>query len=520
MKSIQSLRIPKTAALAVAALTAMVAIPAAAQDHIDTPEAQYEDPYPARPSADHVWEEGCVRPDGDVIEGFWRQEQEEGFFWQDAGYAEDGAWVDYDFVPEEVAPDGYSWEPGCRGNDGVWQLGFWRAAEREGFRWSSGSYEDGGYVSPQWDPREEPRADARQRTAEQYTYEPGYRAETGYWIPGFRRRHARPGYAWAAPYWNGHTYISGFWRPHRVRTGMVWVRGHVGPYGYWVDGCWRPTIRTGYAWTAGYYVAGTYVWGFWRPTIRRAGHVWVAGYGWGGMWSPGHWRVSARVGHFWMPGYYGHGRYVAGYWGVGSAPSYGHAHYSLYSMHVHRSHYHGYHVAHSRPHHGPHYQMSASRVWHRSAVHHVRYAAQQRPHNAGPAPYRQRRQAAAPATPRLPIRSTNAGHVRSVRYDVTRRPSRGPAANHARPTRNPAFRGSERNPQAATRRGALATLPSRPSRPQATRPSRPSRPQATPPSRPSRPQATRPSQPSRPQATRPSQPSRPQATRPRRPSQR
>ena len=122
------------------------------QEHEDSDEFEFEDI--ARPDGNYVWEQGAVRPDGEVVEGFWREAAKSGYDWQSAGWDENGNWVDYDFLPEESAPAGMDWSSGYRGNDGLWKMGFWRQDTRDGFEWRDGGYAEGEHVAPQWEPTE------------------------------------------------------------------------------------------------------------------------------------------------------------------------------------------------------------------------------------------------------------------------------------------------------------------------------------------------------------------------------
>ena len=233
-------------------LILLISLPALAHDD-EQPDSQpnVQSPYPSAPGDNYTWEEGCIRPDGQVVEGFWREADVDGYDWQQAGWDKEGNWVDYDYVPVESSPQNYRWVAGHRGKDGVWVMGFWRRSNRDKHTWSDGYYEDEEYVAPHWEPTE---------VEDNYIYERGYRASTGYWIPGFRRPRLRVGYRWASGYWDGPEYVRGYWRPSIRRAGYSYTPGHIGVDGYWVDGFWRPRSRVGYAWTSGYYVADTYVW--------------------------------------------------------------------------------------------------------------------------------------------------------------------------------------------------------------------------------------------------------------------
>jgi len=471
--------------------------------------------YPAAPGTGYRWEDGVVRPDGSVIDGFWRKTSEPGYLWQDSGYDAQSNWIDYGWVPLEGAPENYTWVTGYRGSDATWKMGYWRAEERAGHDWAGGYYEDDEYVSPQWLPEE---------VNSEELYVPGYRATTGYWIPGFRRQRTRMGYQWVNAYWDNGMYVPGYWQPTRRRTSYRWIPGHVGVDGYWVYGTWQPTARRGYSWVDGYYVADVYVWGFWRPINRRAGYHWVVGSPSGGIWRNGYWRRSRRTGFLWVPGYHQNGAYISGYWhpGHGPKPSI-HRHYNRTRS---RMRYHRHHVKTAHAHRGPHFRRNKSAMWQKSAVYRPRYAkaSSKRRAERTKAPTRYRANAKRPLVKRTVIRSNKAGkRLSKVRVKGAQRPSVRPTSRGRRPTRNPAFVRPQRSKRPAVRRATnppiRRTRPAGPSgakRPSVTpRRVQPSRPSVTPRRvQPSRPSVTpRRVQPSRPSVTpRRAQPSRPSVT--------
>jgi hypothetical protein len=258
---------------------------------------------------------------------------------------------------------------------------------------------------------------------------PGYRATTGYWIPGFRRSRHRTGYAWITGYWDSGIWVSGFWRPTMSRTGYSYSPGHVGLDGYWVSGFWRRGARSGYMWVDGYYVGDSFVWGFWRPVRVRSGYTWIVGYRNSGVWYSGRWRRSVRAGYYWMPGRYNRGVYVAGTWYRGRAPGLKHVRYAAYRRHLHRMRYHTHHVMYQKAHRGPHYRMSRSKLWKKSAIHRARYNTamiKRRDTRASSRPYLSRNLRRARSQKRIvrnklsTIQSRRAGRRVSIKRNVKR----------------------------------------------------------------------------------------------------
>ena len=100
---------------------------------------------------------------------------------------------------------------------------------------------------------------------------------------------------------------------------LVWVPGHPGPRGRWVDGYCRrvgPAPREGWVYVSGYWNGRLWVTGFWRPSIRVGFHwvdaqvnerdEYVAGY-----WEPD---GPAPEGMIWRPGYWDGARWVEPGW--------------------------------------------------------------------------------------------------------------------------------------------------------------------------------------------------------------
>lgn len=137
-------------------------------------------------------------------------------------------------------------------------------------------------------------------------------------VPGFWRLRERLGFTWVVGFWEGDSYIPGYWKPLKHKGSQwAWVPGHW--WGkHWIEGKWRPVRRTGYSWVPGHWTrGGEWNEGFWRPAkALKPNTVWVPGY-WGPNddWKEGYWRPEHRDGYVWIGGYYnGQGLWVAGQW--------------------------------------------------------------------------------------------------------------------------------------------------------------------------------------------------------------
>ena len=99
------------------------------------------------------------------------------------------------------------------------------------------------------------------------------------------------------------------------KLGRVWVEGHYGADGEWIEGYWRDSEREGFQWVEPYEDDEGAVEGHWEPLEARDGYV----YEWGnrdedGAYAPGFWREEALDGYDWEEGYYDNGAWVNGYW--------------------------------------------------------------------------------------------------------------------------------------------------------------------------------------------------------------
>lgn len=119
-------------------------------------------------------------------------------------------------------------------------------------------------------------------------------------------------------WWVQNRYVEGYYRPQQRSDGdWVWVEGSYLEDGTYVWGYWMPTAPgpEGYLWEPGFYDGETYVDGFWRPRYRR-GFGWVSAYyDDDGIFHAGYWMpMDAESGYTWVPGWFDGNEWVAGYW--------------------------------------------------------------------------------------------------------------------------------------------------------------------------------------------------------------
>ncbi|MEN0065008.1 MAG: hypothetical protein AAGA48_22885 [Myxococcota bacterium] len=150
-----------------------------------------------------------------------------------------------------------------------------------------------------------------------WAWVPGYYAY-GFWNPGFWRpvRTAPVGYSFVPGWWEGDVYVEGYNRVSQ-RADWEWVDGRYLDDGTYVRGHWTPTsvAPEGYTWEAGFWDGETYVDGFWRPEYRP-GFVWVSAfYDEDGIFHGGYWLPqNERPGEEWIPGWFDGTDWVEGYW--------------------------------------------------------------------------------------------------------------------------------------------------------------------------------------------------------------
>lgn len=150
-----------------------------------------------------------------------------------------------------------------------------------------------------------------------WTWVPGFYS-WGYWHPGFWRpvRTAPVGYTYVPGWWEDDVYVEGYYRTE-ARAEWQWVEGYYLDDGSYVRGHWIPTgdAPEGYVWEPGFWDGETYVDGFWRPEYR-VGYVWVSAfYDQDGIFHGGYWLpTEERSGQEWIPGWFDGSDWVEGYW--------------------------------------------------------------------------------------------------------------------------------------------------------------------------------------------------------------
>ena len=156
-----------------------------------------------------------------------------------------------------------------------------------------------------------------------WTWVPGYWSY-GYWHPGYWRPLAPPPvrqgvtYVYVPGWWQGDIYVDGYWRPTMRTDGdWVWVDGYYLEDGTYVSGHWRPAGHgpEGYVWVPGFFDGETWVGGFWRPEYYP-GYVWVSGgFDEDGVFHAGYWEpIDDNPGHVWVPGWFDGTQWIQGYW--------------------------------------------------------------------------------------------------------------------------------------------------------------------------------------------------------------
>ena len=192
----------------------------------------------------------------------------------------------------------------------------WVPPRRDGWVWVAGYWSYGNWHPGFWRPvGPPPRA--------HYVYVPGWWDQDVY-VEGYYRAESRPEWEWVEGYYLSEgTYVQGHWRPTRTAPeGYTWEPGFWDGESY-VDGFWRPEFREGYRWISSYYDAdGIFHSGFWEPLANEFGFTWIPGWFDGNSWVDGYW---VRDGEFeaedvqsWQPEEgWNDGWEVGGGWGDG-----------------------------------------------------------------------------------------------------------------------------------------------------------------------------------------------------------
>jgi hypothetical protein len=168
-----------------------------------------------------------------------------------------------------------------------WQVG-WMPPSRVGWSWMPGYWSGPVWVPGYWSPV----------AAAPYYYGVGY-----VYVPG---------------YWQQDLYIEGYYRPENRDDGdWAWIDGYYLEDGTYISGHWEPggAAPDGYAWEAGFFDGETWVEGFWRPDFR-AGFIWISSwYDADGIFHSGYWEPSEAIdGQIWIPGWFDGNTWVEGYW--------------------------------------------------------------------------------------------------------------------------------------------------------------------------------------------------------------
>jgi hypothetical protein len=176
-----------------------------------------------------------------------------------------------------------------------WEVHAWDAAwvppARVGWTWVPGHVAYGHYHPGHWSPV----ASAPSRYGRHWVYVPGWWVG-GYYVDGYYRWQSRDGWHWVdGAYDQDGDYLPGHWEPDGGgRAGYTYEPGYWDGETY-VEGFWRPSSRTGYRWVSSAYATdGTYHSGYWEPIEAKPGQVWVPGWFDGNTWIDGYWVSEAE----------------------------------------------------------------------------------------------------------------------------------------------------------------------------------------------------------------------------------
>jgi len=168
-----------------------------------------------------------------------------------------------------------------------WQVG-WIPPARAGWSWMPGYWSGPVWVPGYWSP---------------VSYAPVYYGVNYVYVPGW---------------WQNDIYIEGYYRPDTRDDGdWAWIEGYYLEDGTYISGHWEPTgvAPEGYSWEAGFFDGETWVEGFWRPTFRT-NYVWISSwFDADGIYNSGYWEPTEAVpGQVWIPGWFDGNTWVEGYW--------------------------------------------------------------------------------------------------------------------------------------------------------------------------------------------------------------
>jgi hypothetical protein len=164
----------------------------------------------------------------------------------------------------------------------------WVPPSRSGWAWVSGYYAYGYWHPGHWSPVAPPPV--------HYVYVPGWWDQQVY-VEGYYRQESREGWRWVdGDYVEEGDYASGDWVPdEEAPEGYAWEQGFFDG-DTWVDGFWRPEYRDGFSWMSDYFDdEGIYHAGYWVPTSENADHAWVPGWFDGTGWIDGYWVEESEL---------------------------------------------------------------------------------------------------------------------------------------------------------------------------------------------------------------------------------
>ncbi len=224
------------------------------------------------------------------------------------GFAKPGA----DDVDKGAPKLNYVWEDGYE-LDGKELPGFYRVKERAGYTWVKGTYKEKVWSAPHW---QAAKANGG------LVWVNGFRGSDGYWVAGHWREKQRKGMVWLPQGKDDKgNIIAGYWKPTAQKTGMVWSRGHRTPTQSWSPGYWRPATKDSFTWVDGGFGYGQWIAASWYPIQKKKDHLWSGGYYNGTVWVNGYYRPVVRTGYYWGNPYWYGGAYTYGAWyPVGTGP--------------------------------------------------------------------------------------------------------------------------------------------------------------------------------------------------------
>lgn len=152
-----------------------------------------------------------------------------------------------------------------------------------------------------------------------WAWVPGYWS-WGYWHPGYWQPApvvvVPTGYRYVPGWWEDDSYVEGHYRAEE-RDEWEWIDGYYLEDGTHVRGHWVPTEAgpEGYVWEAGFFDGETWVEGFWRPEFRKA-YRWLDSYfDADGIYHAGYWEpLEDEPGYVWVPGWFDGNEWIDGYW--------------------------------------------------------------------------------------------------------------------------------------------------------------------------------------------------------------